>query len=145
MLTSILAGFITTTLFNIAKAAGTEDIFELQPEIHHVFRPNEKMPPVLFSQLFSLIVLSPWLILIFGWLSLGYTPAKVMSDFASFNRSSIYILGFIGSLVAIEYLFYLYWTKLNLMEMLPYFGGLCVITFITGQRALSSIQQKRIK
>ncbi|ORE08733.1 hypothetical protein BCV72DRAFT_303406 [Rhizopus microsporus var. microsporus] len=57
---------ITTTLFNIAKAAGTEDIFELQPEIHHVFRPNEKMPPVFFSQLFSLIVLSPWLILIFG-------------------------------------------------------------------------------
>ncbi|CAO3690393.1 unnamed protein product [Rhizopus microsporus] len=53
MLTSILAGFITTTLFNIAKAAGTEDIFELQPEIHHVFRPNENATCPLFSTLLT--------------------------------------------------------------------------------------------
>jgi oligosaccharyltransferase complex subunit delta (ribophorin II) len=47
----------------------------------------------------------------------------------------------LGSLVALEYLFYLYWTENNLLQTLPYFAGLSVVAFITGQRALSSIQK----
>lgn len=47
-------------------AAGDEDVFELQPEIHHAFRPAESMPPVWFSQLFTLIALSPWIVLMVG-------------------------------------------------------------------------------
>ncbi|CAO3701428.1 unnamed protein product [Rhizopus stolonifer] len=98
------------------------------------------MPPAMFSTTFSLIVLSPWLILTIGWLKLGYTPVKVLS-----NVSSLSILTFLGSLVSIEYLFYLYWTKLSLFEMLPYFGGLCLIAFITGQRALTAVQERKLK
>ena len=66
MLKTIITGLFTTLLFNFVKAAGEEDVFGLQPEIHHVFRPDEKMPPVLFSKLFSIVVLFPWLILTFG-------------------------------------------------------------------------------
>lgn len=47
-------------------AAGQEDVFEWQPEIHHQFRPAEDMPSAWFSQLFTLIVLSPWLLLALG-------------------------------------------------------------------------------
>ena len=43
-----------------------------------------------------------------------------------------------------EYLFYLYFTRLNLVQTLTYMSALSVITFLTGQRALSSIQAKRI-
>lgn len=51
---------------SVVYAAGDEDVFGVQPEIHHIFREAEKMPPVAFSQLFTLITLAPWLILIVG-------------------------------------------------------------------------------
>lgn len=77
---------------------------------------------------------------------LGYTPAKVISELTSGSSvRTMSIVAFVGSLVSFEYLFYLYWTKLNLLQILPYFFGLSVITFFTGQRALSSIQRKRLE
>ena len=36
------------------------DVFEPLPEIVHQFRPDEKMPPMILSQLFVLLVLAPW-------------------------------------------------------------------------------------
>lgn len=54
------------------------------------------------------------------------------------------IVAFLASLGAIEYVFYLYWTRLNLFETLPYLAGLAALTFITGQRALSQVQAKRL-
>lgn len=59
-------GLITLLSAAHAFAAGDEDVFELQPEIHHAFRPAESMPPTWFSQLFSLIALSPWIVLMVG-------------------------------------------------------------------------------
>lgn len=59
-------GLITLLSAAHAFAAGDEDVFELQPEIHHAFRPAESMPPAWFSQLFSLIALSPWIVLMVG-------------------------------------------------------------------------------
>lgn len=50
----------------LVRAAGEEDVFELQPEIHHVFREAEKMPPAIFSKFFTLITLAPWLVFIGG-------------------------------------------------------------------------------
>lgn len=76
---------------------------------------------------------------------LGYTPGKVVSELTSGSPiRTASIVAFIGSLVAFEYLFYLYWTELNLLQILPYFFGLSIVTFFTGQRALSSIQTKRL-
>lgn len=63
---SIITLVLATTFAVLVSAAGDEDVFELQPEIHHVFREAEKMPPASFSKLFSLVTLSPWLILIGG-------------------------------------------------------------------------------
>ncbi|KAI9477778.1 MAG: Oligosaccharyltransferase subunit Ribophorin II-domain-containing protein [Benjaminiella poitrasii] len=144
-LKSIMALVLATSFATIVKAAGNEDIFELQPEIHHVFREAEKMPPAAFSQLFALITLAPWLILIAGWLQLGYTPGKVISELtAGSTVRTASIIAFLASLVSVEYLFYLYWTKLNLFQTLTYFAGLALITFFTGQRALSSIQARRL-
>lgn len=57
---------LIATFASAAYAAGDEDVFGVQPEIHHVFREAEKMPPVAFSQLFTLITLAPWLILVGG-------------------------------------------------------------------------------
>lgn len=60
---SIIGFFMAAS---VVYAAGDEDVFGLQPEIHHVFREAEKMPPATFSKLFTLIVLAPWVILIGG-------------------------------------------------------------------------------
>lgn len=79
------------------------------------------------------------------WLQIGYTPAKVISELTSGSTArTAYIASFLASLVGLEYLFYLYWTQLDLFQTLTYLGGLSIVTFFTGQRALGSIQAKRL-
>ncbi|KAJ8652454.1 hypothetical protein O0I10_011921 [Lichtheimia ornata] len=138
-------GLITLLSAAHAFAAGDEDVFELQPEIHHAFRPAESMPPTWFSQLFSLIALSPWIVLMVGWLGVGVTPVKVLGQLTSGSSSMrpVSIIAFLASLASVEYLFYLYWTRLNIFETLSYLVFLLAITFVTGQRALSQIQAHR--
>jgi len=41
-----------------------EPSFHLLPEIEHTFRPEQKLPPRFISAVFSVLVLSPWLVLI---------------------------------------------------------------------------------
>ncbi|KAI8375537.1 Dolichyl-diphosphooligosaccharide--protein glycosyltransferase subunit Swp1 [Blakeslea trispora] len=141
---SALLWTVAASLVALVQAAGEEDVFELQPEIHHIFREEAKMPPVTFSLLFTFITLSPWIFLLISWFRLGYTPATVLSEFTEGTKTrTVYTASFLASLVSLEYLFYLYWTKLNLLQTLTYLSGLAPIAFFTGQRALSSIQQRR--
>ncbi|KAF7725719.1 hypothetical protein EC973_009437 [Apophysomyces ossiformis] len=144
MARSIYTWLAILSLTAVVHAAGEEDVFEWQPEIHHAFRPEERMPPAWFSQLFAIVVLTPWLILTAGWFSLGLTPFKVLSELktGSANRA-ISVLAFLGSLIAVEYLFYLYWTKLNLFQTLGYLAPLSVLVYATGQRALTQVQIRR--
>ncbi|KAI7902574.1 uncharacterized protein BX663DRAFT_509701 [Cokeromyces recurvatus] len=103
------------------------------------------MPSAVFSTLFAFITLTPWLFLITGWLQIGYTPGKVMLDlFSGSTVRTVSIIAFLASLVSVEYLFYLYWTKLNLFQTLTFLSGLIILVFFTGQRALNSIQARRL-
>jgi hypothetical protein len=63
---SLTGLLMATVAIGLVSAAGDEDVFEIQPEIHHVFREAEKMPPAIFSTLFSFISLAPWLLLAVG-------------------------------------------------------------------------------
>lgn len=63
---SVVSLVLAASIATLVQAAGEEDVFELQPEIHHVFKEAEKMPPAAFSKLFALLTLSPWLILLGG-------------------------------------------------------------------------------
>lgn len=47
-----------------------EPSFHPLPEIHHAFRPEEKLPPRIMSAFFSLLVLAPWVVLL-GLVSLS--------------------------------------------------------------------------
>ncbi|SAL96095.1 hypothetical protein [Absidia glauca] len=124
-------------------AAGQDDVFEWQPEIHHQFRPAESMPSAWFSQLFTLIVLSPWLLLALGWTVIGVTPNKVASSLSS--QRGVWILAFVTSLAATDYLFFLYWTRWNIFQTLTSVGGWSLVIFATGQRALSFVQRHRLE
>jgi oligosaccharyltransferase complex subunit delta (ribophorin II) len=35
-----------------------------KPEIHHIFKPDQKLPPIIISYSFMIIVLLPWLFLV---------------------------------------------------------------------------------
>ncbi|CAO3651452.1 unnamed protein product [Cunninghamella echinulata] len=120
----------------------SNDIFEVQPEIHHQFRPSERMPSPSFSKLFSLLTLSPWLLLVVGWLSIGATPKSIVSGLTS--QRGIWILSFVGLLLITEYIFYLYWTRWNIFETMTYVGVWSLVLFVTGQRALTSVQLYRL-
>lgn len=117
-----------------------EENFKQHPEITHVMRPDPKMPNVFISQIFALVTVAPWLLLLGLWGSLG---VNINNLFAS-SSSLIFGSGFIASLAAWVVLFYLYWTKFNLFELLGYGSVLSLITFIVGRQALVIRAQHRI-
>ncbi|CAG8556987.1 402_t:CDS:2, partial [Racocetra fulgida] len=86
-------------------------VYGPKPEINHIFRPDEKLPPI--------------------WLS--YTPGSTLMS-----------LLFLSSILAIEVLFYNYWTHLNIFQTLSWLTGLSIVAFITGQKALSDVQKWRL-
>ncbi|XP_074656368.1 dolichyl-diphosphooligosaccharide--protein glycosyltransferase subunit 2-like [Tubulanus polymorphus] len=108
-----------------------EDIHSKKPEIKHMFRPAEKRPPILVSNAFTILVLSPFLVLIILWMRIGVN----VSNFPL----SISAVGFHVCLAAIFGLYYCYWAHLNMFQTLRYLGFLLIPTFIFGNRLLNSI------
>lgn len=63
---TIVILLLLASMVAAVMAAGDDDVFEWRPEIHHVFKEPERMPPTWFSQLFTAITLAPWLVLTIG-------------------------------------------------------------------------------
>ncbi|RHZ79031.1 hypothetical protein Glove_152g15 [Diversispora epigaea] len=112
-----------------------------KPEISHIFRSSEKLPPLFLSYTFVLFTLIPWIFLIISW-------ANLEVNISLFKKATvpslIIILLFLSSIVAIEILLYNYWTHLNIFETLLWLTGLSVMSFITGQKTLSNVQEWRL-
>ncbi|KAL1742556.1 Dolichyl-diphosphooligosaccharide--protein glycosyltransferase subunit Swp1 [Schizophyllum fasciatum] len=108
--------------------------FHLLPEIQHTFRPDQKMPPKFISFVSSLIVLSPWVVLLGLWSQV--TPR--LPRLASPN-----ILPFTVTLGAFEGLLVWYWVDLRLGQVLLYGAGLAVVTLFAGKHALVTISEGR--
>lgn len=80
---------LSLTLFDLKVPASLpppvhpdEASFSPLPEIHHTFRPAQKLPPRPISAIFSAVVLSPWLIL----LGLVRLFALLIYDYAEIRR-----------------------------------------------------------
>ncbi|CAB4395206.1 Ribophorin II [Rhizophagus irregularis] len=112
-----------------------------KPEIHHIFRPDQKLPPTIISYSFVIIVLLPWLFLIGAWIHLGVNISFLTSEPGSLPV----IISFLFTLLAIEILFYNYWTHLNIFQTLSWLSGLSILAFLSGQKALSDVQGWRLK
>ncbi|CAI2165442.1 7827_t:CDS:2 [Funneliformis geosporum] len=112
-----------------------------KPEIHHIFKPDQKLPPKFLSYSFVVIVLTPWLFLIGAWIQLGVNVSFLTSEPETLPA----IIGFLGTLSAIEILFYNYWTHLNIFQTLSWLSGLSALAFFLGQKALSDVQEWRLK
>ncbi|KZS96321.1 oligosaccharyl transferase delta subunit [Sistotremastrum niveocremeum HHB9708] len=105
------------------------------PSIFHTFRPEEKQPPQVISAVFTLLVLSPWFVLLVLWTQL---PLSVPHLFSS------EVLPFVVLLGAFEYLLVQYWVSLKLPQVLSYGAILGFLTAATGKRALSSLSKWRL-
>jgi oligosaccharyltransferase complex subunit delta (ribophorin II) len=51
---------------------------------------------------------------------------------------------FVGSIIGIEGVFFLYYTVWNLFQTLPVLAALGVVAFLSGSRALTEVQERRL-
>ena len=61
------------------------------------------------------------------------------------SSESISHLLFVGSVLAMEGLFLMYYTSWNLFQVLPVAVGVGGVAFYSGSRALSEVQERRLK
>lgn len=74
------------------------------------------------------------------WLSLG---ANLNHMQQAFGTSPIPHTLYIGSILALEGILFMYYTSWNLFQMLPAAAGVGLITFLSGSRALREVQERR--
>jgi len=119
------------------KTVGGADgpaIFQPKPEITHLFREPEARPAQLVSSVFTLLCLSPFLILIVLWFKLGVN----ISNF-TFSLAAI---GFHVGLGSIFLLYVYFFLELNMFETIKYLSIIGVATFIAGNSLLATIAKK---
>lgn len=127
--------------------------------IQHIFREDAKSPPMFISLVFVLAVLGtvpPLFIgvcvyvtlfgriianLVLQWLLLG---ANVNHIPKALGTAPISHIVFFGSIVAIEGAFFLYYSAWNLFQILPVVLVLSVVSFLSGTKALSEVQGRRL-
>ncbi|TKX18439.1 putative oligosaccharyltransferase subunit Ribophorin II [Elsinoe australis] len=111
------------------------------PEIHHIFRADPKSPPMIVSGFFALAVVATLPVLLGAWLALG---ANFNHLGKAMNGAPISHALFLGSVVGIEGVFFLYYTTWNLFQTLPAVGVLGAVAVVSGSRALSEVQERRL-
>jgi len=111
------------------------------PEIHHIFREDPKNPPKIITLVFTVAVLGtvPMLLGVWGALgaNLNHLPQAISA--APLSHGLFY-----GSIVALEGIFFLYYTSWKLYQVLPAVAAVGSLAFVTGSRALSEVQQRRL-
>ncbi|KAL4946675.1 hypothetical protein BDV06DRAFT_54028 [Aspergillus oleicola] len=111
------------------------------PEIHHIFKDDAKSPPIVITLVFIGAVLAALPVLGGAWLYLG---ANINHLPAAIKSAPIPHAVFLGSLTAIEGIFFLYYTSWTLFQILPAVAAVGAIAFISGSRALGEVQGRRL-
>ncbi|KAF9972452.1 hypothetical protein BGZ73_004434 [Actinomortierella ambigua] len=118
--------------------------YTAQPEIHHQFRPDQKLINVFVSGTFTVLVLLPWLVLAFLWskLNIRFEPLRALGQ----NPVDVFMaLLFLVSLFSIETTLYSYWVGVTLFPTLQQLGVWSVIAAISGRSVLSAVQKRRLQ
>lgn len=112
-----------------------------KPEIHHTFRADPKSPPRVISLFFTLAVLVTLPALIGGWLLLGGNFDHLGK---AFGANPVAHGLFLGSIVAMEGVFFLYYSSWNLFQTLPAAAVVGTVAYVSGSRALTEVQERRL-
>ncbi|KAM3515392.1 hypothetical protein MY11210_000954 [Beauveria gryllotalpidicola] len=112
-----------------------------RPEIHHIFRADPKNPPKMISLAFAGAVLAAIPVLFISWLALG---ANLSHAGKALGAAPVSHAVFYGSIVAMEGVFFLYYSTWNLFQTLPAIAIVGVIAFLSGNSALGEVQRRRL-
>lgn len=115
--------------------------YAAEPEIHHIFRADPKSPPKIITIVFAAAVAASLPVLFGVWATLGANTShlsKALSD-APVSHALFY-----GSILAMEGIFFMYYTSWNLFQTLPAAGVVGFVAFLSGSRALTEVQERRL-
>ncbi|KAF2840511.1 hypothetical protein M501DRAFT_931581 [Patellaria atrata CBS 101060] len=110
-------------------------------EIHHIFRSNPKSPSKIITLVFAAAVLGAVVALFGVWTTLG---ANLNHLPKALSNAPIPHALFFGSILAIEATFFMYYTTWNLFQTLPAAAAVGAVAFLSGSRALSEVQERRL-
>ncbi|XP_062520904.1 dolichyl-diphosphooligosaccharide--protein glycosyltransferase subunit 2-like [Corticium candelabrum] len=131
--------FVTTVSLKFEQAASTpttKEKFIAQPEIHHLFRVPEPRPPRIITLIFTALVVAPIVLLLILWLRLG-------ANLNGFFQSGFYGFLFAIGLGGILFLLFAFWLTLNMFTTLKLVAVVGAFTFLTGQRLLRNIAERK--
>lgn len=111
------------------------------PEIQHAFRPDAQSPPRVVTLFFAVAVLVTPAALLSAWFSLGANLDQVSQ---AFQTSPIGHLLFVGSILVLEGIFFMYYTSWNLFQTLPAVAVVGATAYLSGSRALTEVQGRRL-
>ncbi|KAK1813270.1 hypothetical protein LTR12_012333 [Friedmanniomyces endolithicus] len=112
-----------------------------KPEIPHIFKAEPGSPPKVISFFFTLCVLATLPVLFGAWALLG---ANVDHLGKAFGAAPVSHGLFMGSVVAMEGVFFMYYTSWNLFQMLPVAAVVGTVAYVSGSRALTEVQERRL-
>ena len=124
-----------------APSAAKPERYTKKDEIHHIFRADPRSPPKIISLVFVLAVAATVPVLFGAWLLLGANVDHLGKALAAAPVSHA---AFFGSILAMEGVFFLYYTSWNLFQMLPVAGIVGAVAVLSGSKALGEVQARRL-
>jgi len=115
--------------------------YAAEPEIRHIFRADPQSPPKIITIVFAAAVAAALPVLFGVWATLGANVghlSKALGD-APLSHGLFY-----GSILAMEGIFFMYYTSWNLFQTLPAAGVVGIVAFLSGSRALTEVQERRL-
>ena len=115
--------------------------YAAEAEIHHMFKSDPKSPPKIITIVFAAAVAGALPILLGAWATLGANAdhlSKALRD-APVSHAMFY-----GSILAMEGIFFMYYTTWNLFQTLPAATLVGFVAFLSGSRALTEVQERRL-
>ena len=110
-------------------------------EIHHIFKEEPRSPPSIISLVFVAAVVAALPVLLGVWAALG---ANVSHVGKALGDAPVSHALFYGSIVSMEGIFFMYYTSWNLFQTLPAAGVVALVAFLSGSRALTEVQERRL-
>jgi oligosaccharyltransferase complex subunit delta (ribophorin II) len=115
--------------------------YAAEQEIHHIFRTETRSPPKVITLVFMAAVVGALPVLLGIWATLGANANHLGK---ALSNAPISHALFFGSVIAMEGIFFLYYTTWNLFQTLPAAALVSVVAFLSGSRALTEVQERRL-
>ncbi|KAF3762259.1 hypothetical protein M406DRAFT_357376 [Cryphonectria parasitica EP155] len=112
-----------------------------QPQIHHIFREPTKYGYKIISIAVSLVIAATLPVVVGVWLLHGANVSQLPK---AVGAAPVSYATFLGSIVAMEFVYFLYHRGLSLGHILVPVAVLSTTTVLSGMRALGEVQSRRL-